>query len=220
MNKDLMFSSVNKEWETPKLKFTELNAKYSFTLDAAASDKNHKVDKYYTEENSCLDKDWSGETVFCNPPYSRQLGIWVKKFYEESCKPKTTVVALLPARTDTLHFHKYIYDQKTNMFLPGVKVDLIKGRLFFEIEEKPILDKKGKRMPAPFPSMVVEFKVHETLKESYPVIHDSSASTKTDMDYVNFFNCLYDEDLIKEYHEPVYKIVNRCKLKMLNETKK
>lgn len=40
-------------------------------------------------------------TVFCNPPYGRAVGEWVKKAYEESKKPGTLVVCLLPARTDT-----------------------------------------------------------------------------------------------------------------------
>lgn len=34
---------------------------------------------------------------------------WVKKCYDESKKPNTQVVMLIPARTDTRYFHEFIY---------------------------------------------------------------------------------------------------------------
>ena len=80
-----------------------------------------------------------GETVFCNPPYGRAVGEWVKKAYEESKKPGTLVVCLLPARTDTRWFHDYI--------IKKAKIRFVRGRLKFG---------DGKA-PAPFPSMVVIF---------------------------------------------------------------
>ena len=95
-----------------------------------------------------MNKIGGGEVVFCNPPYSRkgQQDLWIKKCYEESLKPNTTVVALLPARTDTKRFHQYILN----------KADIIwiEGRLVFEIDGKPILDKNGRPQPPPFPSMI------------------------------------------------------------------
>ncbi|HBZ39914.1 MAG TPA: adenine methyltransferase, partial [Balneola sp.] len=44
---------------------------------------------------------WKGHTVFVNPPYGRGIGEWLKKGYEEAQDPDTTVVMLIPARTDT-----------------------------------------------------------------------------------------------------------------------
>lgn len=67
---------------------------------------------------------------------------WVKKCSEESLKPNTTVVMLIPARTDTSYFHDYIYQK------PNVEIRFIRGRLKFG---------DGKNS-APFPSMVVIFK--------------------------------------------------------------
>lgn len=94
-----------------------------------------------------------GETVFCNPPYgNRETGIWTKKCYEEAKKPGTTVVLLIPARTDRKSFHEYINNKD------GVSVTFLPGRLAFEINGEPIYDKDGKPMKAPFPSMLVEFK--------------------------------------------------------------
>lgn len=76
--------------------------------------------------------------------------MFVKKAYEESKKPNTTVVMLLPARTDTKRFHKYIW-------LPENEIRFIEGRLSFEINGKPMVDKNGRPESAPFPSMIVIF---------------------------------------------------------------
>lgn len=143
-----MFSSNRDDWETPQDFFDKLNAQYHFTLDPCSSNTNAKCPKHHTERDNGLEQDWGGEIVFCNPPYSRKGGqdLWVKKCYEESLKPNTTVVALLPARTDTKRFHQYI--------LGKAEIIWIEGRLVFEIDGKPILDKKGRPQPAPFPSMV------------------------------------------------------------------
>lgn len=49
-----------------------------------------------------------------NPPYGRQITDWVRKGYEESKKPGTLVVMLIPARTDTSYFHDYIFHGKAD----------------------------------------------------------------------------------------------------------
>lgn len=87
-----------------------------------------------------LRKTGGGQRVFCNPPYGRKIGVWVRKAYEESRKPGTLVVMLIPARTDTAYFHDYIYHK-------AKEVRFIRGRLHFNEAENA----------APFPSMVVIF---------------------------------------------------------------
>lgn len=82
---------------------------------------------------------WQGETVFCNPPYS-DIATWVKKCHDEGCKPNTTVVMLIPSRTDTRYFHNYIYQRS--------EIRFIKGRLKFGESKNS----------APFPSMIVIFR--------------------------------------------------------------
>ena len=148
-----LISSKCDYWETPQSFFDELNKEFHFTLDACATKENSKCQRFYDEEHNGLIQDWEGEVVFCNPPYSKKgkQDLWVKKCYEESQKPKTVVVALLPARTDTQRFHNYILGKAT-------EIRYIKGRLFFELGGKPILDKKGRPTGAPFPSMVVIWK--------------------------------------------------------------
>lgn len=139
MNTDLMFSSKTDDWATPQHLFDELNAEFHFTLDLCASDKNAKCKRYFTKDQNGLNQDWAGEVVFCNPPYGREVGKWVKKCYEESQKG-ATVVMLIPARMDTSYVHDYIIGKAQMRF--------IRGRLHFN-------DGDGR---APFPSMVVVFK--------------------------------------------------------------
>lgn len=134
-----MFSSKTDQWATPQDFYDKLNEEFHFTLDPCADDFNHKCEKYYTEKDNGLLKDWGGEIVFCNPPYGREIGKWCKKCYEESKKLNTTVVMLIPARTDTKYFHDYIYHKAELRF--------VKGRLKFGDSNNS----------APFPSMVVVF---------------------------------------------------------------
>ena len=139
INQGLMTSKTD-EWVTPQDLFDEFNAKFGFTLDPCATPENAKCEKFYTKEDDGLSRDWSGEVVFMNPPYGREIGKWVKKASEIA--GGGLVVALLPARTDTRWFHNYIYKQT------GVEIRFIKGRIKFG----------GSKNSAPFPSMVVIFK--------------------------------------------------------------
>jgi site-specific DNA-methyltransferase (adenine-specific) len=139
---ETLFSSSRMDWETPQEFFDKLNEEFHFTLDPCASDLNHKCEKYYTAEQDGLQQDWSGEKVFCNPPYGRNVAKWVKKCYDEThtgdCK---LAVMLISARTDTKWFHDYIYNHNAD------EIRFIKGRLKFG----------GGNVNAPFPSMVVVF---------------------------------------------------------------
>lgn len=138
MNK-VLFSSNTDDWETPKEIFLMLDNEFHFNLDPCASDRNHKCEKFYTAEIDGLKQDWQGHIVFCNPPYGRAISNWVKKCYEESRKPNTKIVMLIPARTDTAYFHDYIYNK--------AEIRFIRGRLKFG----------NAKNGAPFPSMVVVF---------------------------------------------------------------
>lgn len=135
-----MFSSATDLWATPQQFFNKLNEEFGFTLVPCATSQNAKCANYFTQEIDGLKQDWGGHTVFCNPPYGRELPKWVQKAYSESRKPNTTVVMLIPARTDTTYFHEYIYHKARD-------IRFIKGRLKFG----------NSKNSAPFPSMVVVF---------------------------------------------------------------
>ena len=72
-----------------------------------------------------------------NPPYGREISAWVKKVAESGLD--TTVVCLLPARTDTRWWHEYV--------MMG-EIRFLRGQLKFG----------GCKNSAPFPSAVVIFR--------------------------------------------------------------
>lgn len=135
----VLFSSNSDEWATPPEIFEQLDAEFHFNLDVCATDHNHKCANYFTKADDGLKKFLGGWRVFCNPPYS-QISSWVKKAYEESHKPGTVIVLLIPARTDTRYFQEYIYHR--------AEIRFIKGRLKFG-------DSKNS---APFPSMLAIYR--------------------------------------------------------------
>lgn len=150
MSTDAMFSSATDLWETPQWFFNMLNGEFHFTLDPCSTHENAKCEKHYTAEEDGLSKNWAGNTVFVNPPYISSIqDRFVRKCREESEKPGTIVVALLPARTDTKRFHRYIINQ--------AEIHFLEGRLVFEMDGKPILGKNGRPQSAPFPSMICVF---------------------------------------------------------------
>lgn len=136
----VLFSSATDLWATPQDFYNKLNDEFCFTLDPCATNNNAKCTIFFTKEQDGLSQSWEGHNVFCNPPYGRELYKWVKKAYEESRKPNTLVVMLIPARTDTRYFHEFIYHK-------AKEIRFIKGRLKFG----------NATNSAPFPSMVVVF---------------------------------------------------------------
>lgn len=73
-----------------------------------------------------------------NPPYGDEIGVWLKKAYEESLNG-ATIVCLIPSRTDTKYWYNYC--------MMANEIRFIKGRLKF-----------GKsKNTAPFPSALVIF---------------------------------------------------------------
>jgi site-specific DNA-methyltransferase (adenine-specific) len=104
---------------TPKSIWENLSKEFNFTVDACASDKNHLLPKYWTEDNSALDKNWDNEVVYCHPMYD----IYIPKFIKKAIESKCITVFLLPASTNAEYFHKYLY-KKQNVdirFLPREK---------------------------------------------------------------------------------------------------
>jgi phage N-6-adenine-methyltransferase len=135
-----MFSSASSEWETPQDLFDRLNTEFCFTLDACATPENAKCSRFFDRATDGLKQFWGDDTVWCNPPYGREIGEWVKKAFDTYLANENTIVMLLPARTDTKWFHRYIYGKAEIRFL--------RGRLKFS----------NSKNSAPFPSMIVIFR--------------------------------------------------------------
>ena len=139
MNTKLMFSSNDMTFSTPQDFFDRLNEEFNFTLDPCCVKETAKCKTYFTPEIDGLTQSWEGYTVFMNPPYGREIGRWLKKAYEESLKG-TTVVCLIPARTDTKYWHDYCMNAD--------EIRFVKGRLKFG----------NSTNSAPFPSAVIVFR--------------------------------------------------------------
>ena len=127
------------EYGTPQYLFSLLNRRFHFTLDVCASHTNHKCPRYFTKKDNCLKQHWGKhEVVWMNPPYGTHgIGAFLKKALESAC----TVVALVPAKTDTDWWFAYIAGRND-------AVMFIDGRLRFE----------GAKHPAPFPSAIVVYR--------------------------------------------------------------
>ena len=165
----VLFSSDMGEWNTPPDLVADMAEVFKWALDACASGPNVCENYYNAEQNSLL-KPWRG-MVWMNPPYGRGIGKWMQKAVSETETryPDTTVVCLVPARTDTIWWHTAMPHSTVVVF--------IEGRLTFGSHEywqqrwytptingKPnsLFGKIGKKNSAPFPSALIVFGKLET----------------------------------------------------------
>ena len=130
-----MFTSTTDQWATPQDFYDKLNEEFGFTVDVCALPENAKCNVYFTPEIDGLKQDWLG-VCWCNPPYGRGIGEWIKK----ASQSEATVVCLVPARTDTAWWHDYA--------MKADDIRFIRGRLKFG----------GSKNSAPFPSAVLVFR--------------------------------------------------------------
>ena len=137
MNTDALFFSKSESWSTPIDLFNKLNDEFGFTLDVCADSENTKCERYYTKDDDALLQSWVG-ICWMNPPYGLQIIAWMKKAHHESAVNGSTVVCLVPVRSDTAWWHDY-----------AMKGDIrfIRGRLYFSESKNA----------APFPSAIVIF---------------------------------------------------------------
>src|SRR5262245_37430446 len=93
------FSTVNCEWATPPELFAIIAAEFGgFDLDVCATPGNAKCPRYFTYTEDGLRQRWSGR-CWCNPPYGRTIGGWLKKAWEAVQGGEAElVVCLVPAR--------------------------------------------------------------------------------------------------------------------------
>jgi phage N-6-adenine-methyltransferase len=142
------------QWETPDEIFKPLEQEFgSFDLDAAADYQNAKAPNWFglQSKDGCfvnaLDYDWIlFRKIWVNPPYSKEgnKDQFIRKAYETASRG-SLVVMLLPVKTDTHSFHKYIYKKE------GVETRFLKGRIRFLNQDKM------KKTTGRFASMVVIF---------------------------------------------------------------
>jgi phage N-6-adenine-methyltransferase len=122
LKRSMHFRSESHVWSTPQDTFDALDAEFHFTVDVCALPENAKCARYYSPEHNGLVQDWSGEVVWCNPPYGRAIAAWVQKAYEAS-KASAIVVCLFPSRTGPRWWQAFV--------LPYAEIRYLNKRLKF-----------------------------------------------------------------------------------------
>jgi phage N-6-adenine-methyltransferase len=112
--------------QTPPELFDPLHARFRFTVDVAALPHNAKLPRYFTPEQDGLAQDWTGERVWCNPPYSN-IEPWVAKARQHEAD---LVVMLVPAnRTEQGWWQRHIEPTRDRGEL--LRVKFLAGRQRF-----------------------------------------------------------------------------------------
>ena len=135
----VVFSSMSDHWSTPSSVYDALNNEFGFTFDPCPLES----------DSDGLTVQWTGN-VFCNPPYSKIPSFIRKGLYHLGMRDCRLLVFLVPARTDTDWFHRYV--------IGLAEIRFIKGRLKFG----------GAKTSAPFPSMVCIWRDY-TLDDHAPI---------------------------------------------------
>ena len=131
-------STKTTEWSTPQSFYDALDTEFHFTLDVCATTTNAKCPRSFTLADDGLQQDWGREICWMNPPYGKTIALWIRKA-AESALAGAVVVCLVPVRTDTRWWQRYVL---------GAEVRFVPGRLTFG----------GAVNPAPFPNAVVVFR--------------------------------------------------------------
>ena len=124
---------MSDNWGTPPALYEELDEEFHFDFDPCP---------YPRPDWDGLLSDW-GASNFVNPPYS-SISKWAAKCRDEQRKGNLCVL-LIPSRTETNYFHRWIY--------PHAELRFIRGRLYFTSLDKPRTTGK-----ATFPSMICVFR--------------------------------------------------------------
>jgi hypothetical protein len=169
-----LFTSDQTEYITPDSICRPVIEELGLDFDAAASHENHRLPNYATidgvwtkhfsiptkwaprwEGLNGLTLTWDDRRVWCNPPYGRGpdgTEAWVKKAALERGRCPVSAL-LLPARTETDWFQRWVF--------PYAEVHFLMGRISFighngkcegrEPHDVHVLDS------APFPSVIAVY---------------------------------------------------------------
>jgi phage N-6-adenine-methyltransferase len=114
------FAKTSQDYETPIDLFNKLNAEFKFDIDLAASDTNKKVMTFFSEKQDALQQDWTGKVGFLNPPQGYdgfKWEDWLAKAHDAAHTKGTTIVCLLPVRTNVKWWYKICMEAAEIRFL-------------------------------------------------------------------------------------------------------
>lgn len=117
-------------WATPQALFGKLDEEFCFDLDVCAIKENAKCDSYFSPQDDGLAEESTWYNVcWMNPPYGREIEKWMKKAYKSACAG-STVVALIPNRSNAPWWHDYVMRAK--------EIRFIKHKVSFEGEAEGV----------------------------------------------------------------------------------
>jgi phage N-6-adenine-methyltransferase len=105
-------------WGTPWDVFHEYDAEFPFTLDVCATEDNAKCPRFFSPEVDGLAQDWGDDICWMNPPYGREIGLWLEKAYRSSLIG-APVCCLSPARTGTRGWHAWVLGKGESWYRQG-----------------------------------------------------------------------------------------------------
>ena len=112
------------DWMTPGAVFDPVHKLCRFDLDACAT--NHEVarlDQFISPETDALKARWSahGRRVWCNPPYGKDIHLWVEKAAKAVTEGCDLVALLMYANTETKYWRKWVVDNPHALFVVFIK---------------------------------------------------------------------------------------------------
>lgn len=152
----VMFASGSSDWQTPEWLADLVDDIFEgITLDPASPGEGKTTvmaEVYYTKAMDGLSLHWPG-TVYLNPPYGKEIGVWTRKLRTEfDAKICTGFITLVPARVDAKWWRELI--------TPDMRVVFLHQRVKFLNPEWAEED------PAPFPSALI-YGEHDTLPDRF-----------------------------------------------------
>lgn len=107
------FNYIADDYKTPPILYNMALEHYNiekFSLDTCCTDENIPAYNYYKHYiNDGLQDKWMRYN-WCNPPFN-ECDKWVKKAYTEQDKGNKSCL-LIPVRTETAYWHKYILNNQ------------------------------------------------------------------------------------------------------------
>jgi phage N-6-adenine-methyltransferase len=99
-------SSDRQDWRTPQVVIDAMKDMGTISLDPCPSichdDHFALVNLCQCHGNDGLAATWKDHAlVYVNPPYGREIAVWVERCWAQHIKHDVSIVALVPARTDT-----------------------------------------------------------------------------------------------------------------------
>lgn len=132
--------------QTPDDIFLPLDAEFHFTVDAAASLANTRCPRFYSIHDDGLEQDWTGETVWCNPPYSN-----IRPWVEKALSSTATTVLLLPANRTEQAWWQDLVEPHRDASDGRLETRFLRGRRNFATPDNP----SGKYLSSPPFGLVV-----------------------------------------------------------------